>query len=219
MPTVVAVSVGAPRQVPWRGRLVETAIFKAPVEGPVRVLAGGLAGDRQADLQVHGGPRKAVYAYPSEHYAFWREELDGVPIPFGAFGENLTLAGLFEADVLVGDRLRVGTAELVVTEPRLPCYKLGLRLGDPDVVRRFLLSERLGLYLGVARPGLVEAGSPVEVLERRHGSVSVAEVARLMASGRSDVAALTRAAACDALAGSWREGFRERLRTLAAGGR
>src|SRR5262245_49320367 len=134
---LISVSVGRPREVQWQGETVLTSIFKAPVAGRVRVGRFNIAGDEQSDLEVHGGRDKAVYAYPSEHYAFWRGELPGVELPWGAFGENLTTEGLLEGDVHIGDRLRIGSAEFVVTEPRMPCYKLALRFGRPDLVKRF----------------------------------------------------------------------------------
>ena len=138
---VVSVNVGLPRTLPWKGREVTTGIFKTPVDGRVRIRRLNLDGDRQADLSVHGGAAKAVYAYPLEHYAWWREQL-GEEIPLGAFGENLTVEGLpLEEEVAIGDRFRVGTAELVVTQPRLPCYKLGLRFGREQMVKRFLASR------------------------------------------------------------------------------
>src|SRR4051795_10501685 len=133
---VLSVNVGTPSEVEWRSDLVETAIYKAPVTAPVMVRRLNLEGDRQADLSVHGGPDKAVYVYPSEHYPFWREDLAGAALPWGAFGENLTVEGLNEAERRVGDVLRIGTAEFMVTQPRLPCYKLNLRFQRPDMVKR-----------------------------------------------------------------------------------
>src|SRR5262245_25306653 len=148
---VVSVNVGLPREVEWKGRVVTTGIFKTPVAARVALRALNLEGDRQADLTVHGGADKAVYAYPSEHYPFWRRELPGLDLPCGAFGENLTTEGLDEAEVRIGDRFRVGTAEVRVTQPRIPCYKLGIRLGRDDIVERFLWSGRSGFYLAVLR--------------------------------------------------------------------
>jgi MOSC domain-containing protein YiiM len=155
---VVSVNVGLPRSVRWRGRDVTTGIFKEPVEGRVRLQRLNLDGDRQADLAVHGGAGKAVYAYPLEHYAFWREEL-GQDLTCGAFGENLTVEGLpLEEEMALGDRFKIGSAELVVTQPRVPCYKLGLRFGRDDMPKRFLASRRSGYYLAVEREGSVGAG-------------------------------------------------------------
>jgi len=148
---LLSVNVGLPREIEWRGKLVRTSIFKAPVSGRVRVAALNLENDEQSDLSVHGGVDKAVYAYPSEHYPFWREELPGVDLPWGMFGENFTTEGLLEEAVHIGDRLQVGSAEFVVRQPRMPCYKLAIRFGRPDIVKRFLRSGRTGFYLAVRK--------------------------------------------------------------------
>src|SRR3989475_3465849 len=150
------------------GRKVTTAIFKEPVEGRVRIRRTGLVGDRQADPSVHAGPTKAVYAYPSEHYPFWRRELGQADLPWGSFGENLTTEGLDERTLRVGDRLRVGSALLEVTQPRMPCYKLGVRFGRLDMVRRFLPGGRSGLFLPVHEEGDVAASDPIEPLRAAH---------------------------------------------------
>jgi MOSC domain-containing protein YiiM len=149
----VSVNVGLPREVHWRGKTVRTSIWKTPVEGPVRATTLNLRGDQQSDLSVHGGPDKAVYAYPCEHYVYWRDELRDMDLPWGAFGENFTTRGLLEEGVHIGDRLRVGSAEFIVTQPRMPCFKLGIRFGHPDMVKRFLRSGRTGFYLAVLREG------------------------------------------------------------------
>jgi MOSC domain-containing protein YiiM len=136
----------------------------------------GLEGDAQADHRVHGGPDKAVYAYPSEHYAFWARELPGTALPWGAFGENLTTEGLLEGDVRPGDRFLAGSAELQVTDPRMPCYKLGVRFERDDMVKRFLASGRTGFYLAVVREGEVAAGDPIELVARADHEVTIADV-------------------------------------------
>jgi len=160
---LVSINVGLPQQIEWRGELVTTAIFKEPVSGPVAVRALNIDGDRQADLRVHGGERKAVYAYPSEHYAYWRRELPDAELPPGAFGENLTVAGLLEAEVGPGDVIEIGTAAFTVTVPRMPCYKLGLRFGRLDMVKRFWRSRRSGFYLSVTREGTIVAGDAIRL--------------------------------------------------------
>lgn len=176
---LLSINVGLPREVEWRGKTILTSIFKSPVAGRVRVGKLNLEGDRQSDLSVHGGPEKAVYAYPSEHYAFWREELPGMELSWGAFGENFTTEGLIESSVCIGDRLRVGSAELVVTQPRMPCFKLGIRFGRADMVKHFLCSERTGFYLAVVHKGEVEAGDPVEWIARDPHGITVADVVHL----------------------------------------
>jgi MOSC domain-containing protein YiiM len=211
---VVSVNVGLPREVEWRGRTVTTGIFKSPVEGRVGVRTLNLEGDRQADLSVHGGRHKAVYGYPVEHYAFWRQELPGVELPPASFGENLTTEGLREEDLRIGDRLKVGSAVLRVTQPRLPCFKLGVKFGRDDMVKRFLSSERTGFYFAVDEEGDVGAGDAFELLEGASHEVTVAEVVRLHTRDRDDLEALRRAVEVRGLPESWREHFRERVEKL-----
>ncbi len=209
--TVLSVNVGLPREVLVDGRPVLTSIFKAPVSGRIPVRPHNLAGDEQSDLSVHGGPAKAVYAYPHEHYAFWREQLPGVDLQPGHFGENLTITGLREADVHVGDRLKVGTAELVVTQPRLPCFKLGIRFGRPDMVKRFHASGRSGFYLSVHAAGDVAAGDAIEVLERDAAAISITELLHLYFGKEPDPARLRAVIAIPALPEGWRDELAERL--------
>lgn len=209
---MVSVNVGLPRTVEWQGKPVQTAIFKSPVEGAVHVGSLNLAGDRQADPDVHGGPFKAVYLYPAEHYAAWRAHLGA--LEWGAFGENLTTTGLSENAVSIGDRLRAGTAELVVTQPRLPCYKLGIRFGRPDVERRFLQSGMTGFYVSVAREGDVRAGDAITLAEPAAGSVTVADVVSLYQTERPDRELLSRVAAVPALPERLRQRFRKQLGAL-----
>jgi MOSC domain-containing protein YiiM len=173
---LVSVNVGRPREVDWGGRRVRTSIWKAPVRGRVRVDRLNLQGDQQSDLSVHGGPQKAVYTYPSEHYAYWTRELPGIDLPWGAFGENFTTAGLLERDVKIGDRLRVGSAEFVVTQPRMPCYKLGARFGREDMVKRFLASGRTGFYLAVLSEGELGSGDSIAFTARDDHNVTVADI-------------------------------------------
>jgi MOSC domain-containing protein YiiM len=208
---VLSVNVGLPREVEWRSEAVETAIFKAPVSGPVAVTRLNLAGDRQADLSVHGGADKAVYAYPGEHYAYWREELPGVALPWGAFGENLTIEGLAETELRVGDVLRVGTAEFVVTQPRLPCFKLNTRFQRPDMVKRFLRSGRTGFYLGVLKEGHLSAGDSIELVPAEPSAIGVTEVVTLYTNKGDGGDLLQRALRTPALPESWRDHFRHRL--------
>ncbi|TAH35510.1 MAG: MOSC domain-containing protein [Planctomycetota bacterium] len=208
---IVSVNVGLPRDVAWRGKAVRTSIWKSPVPGRVRVRHLNLEGDRQSDLSVHGGVDKAVYAYPSDHYAFWREQLRGVELPWGAFGENLTTEGLLEGEVRIGDRLRAGSAELVVTQPRMPCYKLGVRFDRPTIVKQFLQSRRSGFYLAVVAEGEVAAGDPIEWRGRQEDGLTVAEIVELYASDAENQELLRRAAGLAALPEDWREYFRKRL--------
>ncbi len=216
VPGVVSVNVGLPRIVEWRGEFVSTGIFKEPVAGRVAVRRLNLDGDRQADLSVHGGPAKAVYAYPSEHYPAWRAELAGADVPWAAFGENLTTVGLLEDTVHIGDRFRVGTAELIVTQPRMPCYKLGIRFGRPDMVRLFQKSGRSGIYFAVLDEGDVAAGDAITLRGRTARSLSVADINRLFTHGGNsdsdeDMDLLRRASELEALPEDWRAYVRARL--------
>jgi MOSC domain-containing protein YiiM len=195
----------------WRGEPVSTGIFKEPVGGRVTLRALNLDGDRQADLTVHGGPAKAVYAYPSEHYPFWRGELPGVELPWGMFGENFTTEGMSETSVHIGDRFRAGTAELQVTQPRMPCYKLGIKFGRADMLKRFLASGLTGFYFSVTREGEVGAGDPVELIERDPRGVTIADVVRLYVRDRDDVETMRRAVQVEALPDGWRDEFLERI--------
>jgi len=208
---VVSVNVGLPREVEWRGKQVTTGIFKTSVAGPVAVAGVQLAGDSQADLSVHGGPGKAVYGYPSEHFEFWQRAYPEVEIGPGVFGENLTLEGWLEENVHLGDRFRAGTAELVVTQPRVPCFKLGLRFGRPDVVKRFLAEDRSGIYFAIAKPGEVAAGDPFERIAEDSRRVSVADIVRIYRGELDDPDLLQRAIAVESFPEEFRQIYREKL--------
>ncbi len=175
---ILSVCVGLPRLVEYRGEPVATAIYKKTVAGKVRVGEENLEGDRQADLTVHGGYAKAVYVYPSEHYEFWRTELPEMDLPFGMFGENLTSEGLTEAQVFIGDKLKIGTAEFIVTQPRQPCFKLGIKFGRGDIIKRFAQSGRSGFYLAIEKTGEIEAGDEIILIEREQNETSIADVVR-----------------------------------------
>jgi MOSC domain-containing protein YiiM len=208
---IISVNVGLPREVIWKGRSVTTGIFKEPVEGVIKVRSLNLDGDRQADLTVHGGRDKAVYAYASEHYDYWRKELPEMSLPFGMFGENLTTEGLFEQEVNTGDRLRIGTSLFEVTQPRMPCYKLALKFGRDDIIKRFLQSERSGIYFAVLEEGEVKAGDAIEFISRDENRVTVTDIARLYSSEKGNPDLLRRAIQVPALPESWRDYFLERL--------
>jgi MOSC domain-containing protein YiiM len=211
---IVSLNVGLPRDVLWHGRTVTTGIYKEPVDGRVAVRTLNLDGDRQADLTAHGGEYKAVYCYPAEHYAFWKKELPGRDIPTAIFGENFTTEGLQENSVHLGDRFAVGSAEFVVTQPRLPCYKLGARFESDDMVKHFLVSGRLGFYFAVTREGEVTAGDGIKRIAQDPNAVPVSEITRLYITKRfdkEDIASLRRALQVAALPDSWKGYFRERL--------
>lgn len=211
---VRSVNVGSPRAVDWKGRTVMTGIFKDPVEGRVAVRRLNLEGDEQADLTVHGGLDKAVYAYPAEYYTFWRREFPEMELPWGMFGENLTVEGLLDEEVCIGDRYEVGSAQLKVTQPRLPCYKLGLKFGRDDILKRFLRSEFTGFYFSVVQEGEVEAGDTIKLLERDEHLVKIADITRLYHRDKQNLELLQRVVEVEALPQGWRDYFLQRLRSL-----
>ena len=208
---LLSLNIGLPRQVIFQNRTVLTGIFKEPVQGKVQLRFLNLEGDRQADLTVHGGAQKAVYVYPSEHYSYWKRELPGTDLPPGSFGENFTTDGLLEDSVYIGDRFRVGSAEVVVTQPRLPCYKLGIKFGRADMVKRFAASGRTGFYLSVAQEGEVSAGDEIELIQRDASNLTVADITRLYLSGDEDRDVMRQASQLQSLPANWRDYFRERL--------
>ncbi len=214
---LVSVNTGLPREVMWHGRRVTTGIYKDAVQGRVRLRKLNLDGDRQADLTVHGGKYKAVYCYPLSHYEYWKRESPGRELPMGTFGENFTIDGLPEDSVHIGDRFSVGSAEVIVTQPRLPCYKLGVRFQSDDMVKRFLASGRTGFYFAVTQEGEVGAGDEVKVISREPNSVPVSEITRLYIAKRyaeDDVASVERALRVASLPEAWKEYFRERLQKV-----
>jgi MOSC domain-containing protein YiiM len=220
---LVSVNTGLPREVWWHGRMVTTGIFKKPVKGRVALRKLNLDGDRQADLTVHGGEHKAVYCYPLTHYDCWKKELPGRELPMGMFGENFTVDDGWtrapEETVHLGDRFSVGTAEVAVTQPRLPCYKLGIRFGSDDMVKRFLASGRTGFYVAVVREGEVGAGDEMNMIAREGNGVPVSEITRLYVAkryGEAEITAVRRALRVAELPESWKEYFRERLRQAGA---
>ena len=208
---IISVNVGRPRLVVWNEQTVSTGIYKEPVAGRVVLRTLNLDGDQQADLTVHGGRSKAVYVYPTEHYSYWRDELPGAELPWGMFGENFTTEGLNESTINIGDRFGIGSAQVMVTEPRMPCYKLGIKFGRSDILRRFLASGRTGFYFSVQREGEVEAGDEVELIQRDENNVTVADITRLYARDKGDKDGMRRAIALEALPESWREYFRRQL--------
>jgi MOSC domain-containing protein YiiM len=211
---LISVNVGLPRVVMSNGDAVSTGIFKEPVAGRVVLRTLNLDGDRQADLSVHGGPSKAVYLYPSEHYDYWKHELPEMKLPWGMFGENFTTEGLFESELNIGDKLRVGSAVVMVTEPRMPCYKLGIKFGRSNIVKRFLASERTGFYFAVLQEGEVGVDDSFELIEKSEGSVRVIDITRLYTREKRNVGLLRRAIEVEALPESWKSYFQHRLEKL-----
>ena len=211
---IISLNVGLPQLVLRNDEPVSTGIFKEPVAGRVNLRTLNLDGDRQADLSVHGGPEKAVYVYPSEHYDFWKRELPEMDLPWGMFGENFTTTGLLETQINIGDTFRVGSAEVMVTQPRMPCYKLGIRFGRSDIIKRFLASERSGFYLGVLKEGEVGTGDEFDPVKRDANDIRVNDITRLYTSQKRNAELLRRAIDVEALPESWRDYFRDRLERL-----
>jgi len=213
---IFSLNVGVPREMTWYGGEVRTGIYKEAVQGRVQLRRLNLDGDRQADLTVHGGPYKAVYCYPHEHYEYWKNTLPGRELPIGIFGENFTTTGLLEDTVHLGDEFAVGTAEVTVTQPRLPCFKLGIRFDDGLMVKRFLASGRSGFYLSVKKAGEVGAGDEISVIARDPERISIADFNRLYVAkdyDRDDISTMERLMRIASLPEDWKEHFRERLAT------
>jgi MOSC domain-containing protein YiiM len=208
---IISLNVGLPREIVYKDRTIVTGIFKEPVEGRVRARRLNLDGDRQADLRVHGGAEKAVYVYPSEHYDYWRGELEGRKLPWGMFGENFTVEGLNEKKVNIGDRFRIGDALFMVTQPRMPCYKLAAKFERDDMIKRFLRSKRTGFYFSVIEEGEVGAGDAIELVSRDGNNITVTNITELYAGKGKDQALLRRAAALEPLPASWRDYFLDRI--------
>src|ERR1700691_3532315 len=208
---VLSVNVALPRLIAWKGQTFNTGIFKKRVAGPVMMRQLDFDGDRQADLSVHGGPYKAVYAYPSEHYEYWQKELPQVELPWGGFGENFTTEGLQDAELHVGDRFQIGSAVVMVRQPRMPCYKLAAKFQRDDMIERFAHSGRSGFYFSVEQEGEVAAGNSLKFLSRDSGGITIAEMNRLFVDDKYDHDLLQKVMDTSALPEDWREYFAPRL--------
>jgi MOSC domain-containing protein YiiM len=209
---LISLNVARPRLTIYKGESINTGIFKKPVSGRIALCTLNLDGDRQADLSVHGGPYKAVYAYPSEHYGFWRQEFPQMDLPWGTFGENFTTEGLGEDDLHVGDHFRIGSAVLMIRQPRMPCYKLAARFQRDDMIERFLVSGRSGFYFSVEEEGEVGHGDFFELIFQNQDGVTIAEMNKLFVHQRYNRDLLQKAIATAELPESWREYFAPRLR-------
>ena len=208
---LISLNVALSRLTVYNGATINTGIFKQPVSGPAQLRTLNLYGDRQADLTVHGGPFKAVYGYPSEHYEFWRRELPQMNLPWGMFGENFTTEGLVEGDLHIGDRLQIGTATVMVRQPRMPCYKLAAKFQREDMVARFLRTGRSGFYFSVEREGTVAAGDSFDFLSREPNAITIAEMNRLFSEDKYNLELLEKAIATAALPEDWRDYLLKRM--------
>lgn len=214
--SILSVNVSLPKVVEYRGGRVETGIFKDPVAGPLMMRELNLDEDRQADLSVHGGRDKAVYVYSGDYYEYWKQELRCDDLRYGNFGENLTVEGLTDEVVRIGDVFRVGDATVQVTQPRLPCYKLAIKMEDPAFPKLFLASRRTGFYLRVLAEGEIGAGDEFELVERESEPLTVHEVVELSFFDRGNLDRTEAALRVRALPRGWRDEFEERLRRAGA---
>lgn len=213
---VLSVNVGLPRKVLYNGQIINTAIFKDPVKGPIMLRKLNLDGDRQADLTVHGGIDKAVYSYPVEHYDYWRKQFPDIDLTWGMFGENFTTEGLLEDVVNVGDQFEIGSAKLVATQPRMPCYKLGVRFGRMDVIRRFMTSGCPGIYFKILKEGEVKTGDKIKNIKRDKNNVTVKDIVSLYISKNhiDIIEMMRRAIKIRDLPEGWRYEFEQKIEQL-----
>ena len=209
---VLSVNIGLPRKVVFNGQIVTTSIFKDPVNGPIMLRNLNLDGDRQADLTVHGGIDKAVYSYPEEHYDYWRNQFPNMDLRWGMFGENFTTEGLMEDAVNIGNKFKIGSATLVATQPRMPCYKLGVRFGRMDIIRRFMASGRPGIYFKVLQEGQIEAGDKIKIIRKDENNVTVKDIVRLyVGNNDEDIETMRRATRIEALPEGWKNEFKQKI--------
>lgn len=213
--TLDAISVGQPKEVNWDGKNFKTSIFKTPVEGPVKVSLTNLEGDRQSDLKVHGGPTRAISAYASEYYDFWQKQLGQKQLPWGFFGENLNISGgIFETAINVGDRFAIGEVELEALQPRFPCYKLGMKMGDKKWIKTFLNSRKTGFYFRVLKEGVIEAGQTFTRIYIHQNSITIDDITDLYLINKDNKELLKKALTVDKLTDSWKEYFQKQLAKL-----
>lgn len=211
---ILSVNISLPREIDYGGQKISTGIFKEPIEGRITLRTLNLDGDRQADLSVHGGPDKAVYAYPVEHYEYWHSVFPDLVMPNGMFGENLTVEGLIESEISVGDVFRIGSATVIATQPRMPCYKLGVKFGRMDVIKKFLASGRSGIYFKVSKEGEVATGDTIHQITKDPNQITISDIVRLYSIEREDLQTMRRAVKVDALPKGWKRYFLEQIQRL-----
>ncbi|MEV4453614.1 MOSC and FAD-binding oxidoreductase domain-containing protein [Streptomyces mirabilis] len=209
MATLLSVNVGRPKDVRWRDRTVHTGAWKHPVDGPRMVRRLNIDGDGQGDLQGHGGEQRAVLVYQTQSYAYWRKVLERDDLEFGQFGENFTVDGLADDEVCIGDRYRIGEAEFEVTQPRVTCYRVGMRLNEPRMASLLVAHHRPGFYLRVIAEGRVRAGDPITRTRTGRGSLTVADTDALLYLPDPDPAKLRAALTIEALSPGWQQSFQE----------
>jgi MOSC domain-containing protein YiiM len=211
---ILSVNISLPREIDYGGQKISTGIFKEPIEGRITLRTLNLDGDRQADLSVHGGPDKAVYAYPVEHYEYWHSVFPDLVMPNGMFGENLTVEGLIESEISVGDVFRIGSATVIATQPRMPCYKLGVKFGRMDVIKKFLASGRSGIYFKVSKEGEVATGDTIHQITKDPNQITISDIVRLYSIEREDLQTMRGAVKVDALPKGWKRYFLEQIQRL-----
>jgi MOSC domain-containing protein YiiM len=214
MPKILSVNVSLPKEIDFEGQKVRTGIFKEPVEGRVRLRTLNLDGDKQADLTVHGGPDKAVYAYPIEHYEYWRRLFTNIEMSNGMFGENLTVDGLKESEVSIGDVFQIGSSKVIATQPRMPCYKLGVKFGRMDILKMFLASGRSGIYFKVLEEGEVGAGDTIEQIRKDPNGITISDVVRLYASDKENIKMMQLAVKVEPFPDGWKHYFLEKIKRM-----
>jgi MOSC domain-containing protein YiiM len=214
MPKILSVNVSLPKDVDFEGQKVTTGIFKEPVKGRIMLRTLNIDGDKQADLTVHGGPDKAVYAYSVEHYEYWRKVYPNIEMPHGMFGENFTVEGLMESEVNIGDVFQMGSSKVIATQPRMPCYKLGVKFGCMDVLKKFLASGRSGIYFKVLEEGEVGAGDTIEQIGKDPNQITIINIVRLYTSDKEDIKTMRRAVKVEALPEGWKHYFLEQIKRI-----
>jgi MOSC domain-containing protein YiiM len=214
MPKILSVNISLPKEIDFEGQKVTTGIFKEPVERRIMLGTLNLDGDKQADLTVHGGVDKAVYTYPVEHYEYWRKVFPAIEMPNGMFGENFTTEGLMEGEVCIGDVFRIGLSEVIATQPRMPCYKLGVKFGRMDVLKKFLASGRSGIYFKVSKEGEVGAGDTIEQIGKDSNRITISDIVRLYSSEKEDIESMRRAVRVEALPEGWKHHFFEQIKLV-----
>ncbi len=213
MMKLFSLNVSLPKTVDYRGHKVSTGIYNNPVEGRLKVKTLNIEGDQQADLTVHGGPDKAVYAYPAEHYPYWKEQYPNLSINWGMFGENLTTKGLLEDQANIGDEYQIGSAKFAVTQPRMPCFKLGIKFESPDIIKKLFASAKCGIYFKVLEEGEIGAGDEIKLVKRDKNNVTIQDIMKTYGNEHNNKELLERAVKIDALPPGWKSHYNDILQS------
>jgi len=211
---VISLNVSLPREVEYRGNKVSTGIYNEPVEGRLKVRTLNIDGDKQADLTVHGGPDKAVYAYPSEHYPYWKEHYPNHKLGWGMFGENFTTEGLLEDQANIGDEYQIGSAKFAITQPRMPCFKLAIKFESNDIIKKMFASAKCGIYFKVLEEGEVGAGDEIKLIKKDKNNVTIQDIMKTYGNEHKHKELLERALKIDALPVGWKSHYNDILLSL-----